>query len=195
MPPPDRPHPPTTPHRARLLKPQLRVAHVSEIDLDHLEALGIAGFVFDLDDTLVHAMEPQADPGIHAWVQAVRERFAVWVVSNNGSLTRVARAAAHLGLPYRARALKPSRRSFRAVLAEMGLPPERCAIVGDQLFTDVLGGNRLGAYTILVDPLSEERRWHRRWMRSLETYMLRRGGGTPYHRPTGVEPRREPDQA
>jgi hypothetical protein len=171
------------------------VAHVSDIDLDHLAALGISGFVFDLDDTLVHAMEPEADPGIHAWVQAVRERFAVWVVSNNGSVPRVARAADHLGLPYRARALKPSRRSFRAVLAEMGLPPERCAIVGDQLFTDVLGGNRIGAYTILVDPLSEERRWHRRWMRSLETYMLHRGGGTPYHRPVIAEPRREPEQA
>ncbi|MEB3222764.1 MAG: YqeG family HAD IIIA-type phosphatase [Candidatus Sericytochromatia bacterium] len=190
---PDHPRAPSTPARARLLKPQLRVAHVSEIDLDHLASLGIAGLVFDLDDTLVHAMEPEADPGIHAWVQAVRERFAVWVVSNNGSEARVARAAEHLGLPYRARARKPSRRSFRAVLAEMGLAPERCAIVGDQLFTDVLGGNRLGAYTILVDPLSEERRWHRRWMRSLETYMLHRGGGTPYHRATATSP--EPDQA
>jgi HAD superfamily phosphatase (TIGR01668 family) len=161
----------------------MRVVHVSEIDLDHLSALGIRGIIFDLDDTLVHAMEPIADPAVRAWLAELRERFAIYVVSNNFSERRVAVAADHLGLPYLARAGKPSRRFFRRALAEMNLTPGQVAIVGDQLLTDILGGNRLGAFTILVDPLSRERRWHRRWMRSLETYLLRRRGGTPYHAP------------
>jgi HAD superfamily phosphatase (TIGR01668 family) len=159
----------------------MRVVHVSEIDLDHLSAVGIQGIVFDLDDTLVHAMEPTADPAVRAWIAEVRERFAIYVVSNNFSERRVAVAAENLGLPYLARAGKPSRRFFRRALSDMNLTPGQVAIVGDQLLTDILGGNRLGAFTILVDPLSQERRWHRRWMRSLETYLLRRRGGTPYH--------------
>ena len=176
------PHHPPIPHgRAHLLRPDLRVVHVSDIDLDQLAANGIEGMIFDLDDTLVHALEPQADGHVLAWMVALKSRFRCYVVSNNFSPQRVAIAAEHLGLPYLARARKPSRRFFRKAIAEMDLPAAKVAIVGDQLFTDVLGGNRMGAFTILVDPLSNERKWHRKMMRSLETYMLTRGGGTPYH--------------
>ena len=175
-------HPSHHPHgRSRLLKPRLRVVHVSDIDLDHLAAAGIEGLIFDLDDTLVHALEPQADSHVLDWMAALKTRFRCYVVSNNFSPARVAIAAEHLGLPYLARARKPSRRFFRKAMEEMGLPAAKVAIVGDQLFTDVLGGNRMGAFTILVDPLSAERKWHRKVMRTLETYMLTRGGGTPYH--------------
>lgn len=185
---PPSPHHAPVPHgRARLLKPRLRVAHVSDIDLDILAAHGIEGMIFDLDDTLVHALEPQADGHVLAWMVALKARFECYVVSNNFSPHRVQIAADHLGLPYLARARKPSRRFFRKAMEEMNLPAAKVAIVGDQLFTDVLGGNRMGAFTILVDPLSEERKWHRKVMRSLETYMLTRGGGTPYHSPPPLD--------
>lgn len=177
----------TTPHdthaRAGLLRPRLRVAHVSDIDLVALRARGIEGLIFDLDDTLVHAMEPTADALMLAWIDELRATMKCYVVSNNFSPERVKVAAEHLGMPYLARARKPSRRFFRQAMAEMGLPPEKVAIVGDQLFTDVLGGNRMHAFTILVDPLSAERKWHRKVMRHIETYMLTRRGGTPYHAP------------
>jgi HAD superfamily phosphatase (TIGR01668 family) len=155
--------------------------HVSDIDLERLRGEGIEGFIFDLDDTLVHALEPQADAHVLAWIAELKAKFHCYVVSNNFSPERVAIAADHLGLPYLAKARKPSRRFFRKAMAEMGLPAAKVAIVGDQLFTDVLGGNRMGAFTILVDPLSKERKWHRKVMRSIETYMLTRGDGTPYH--------------
>ncbi|MBM3274686.1 MAG: HAD hydrolase-like protein, partial [Candidatus Sericytochromatia bacterium] len=55
----------------------------------------------------------------------------------------------------------------------VNLGPHEVAVVGDQLFTDVLGGRRLGAYTILVRPVSNtERRWARRLMRSAEGAFL-----------------------
>lgn len=169
--------------RASLLRPRLRVAHVSDIDLAALRARGVEGMIFDLDDTLVHAMEPTADPAMLAWIVELKATMKCYVVSNNFKPERVRIAAEHLGLPYLARARKPSRRFFRQAMSEMGLPAEQVAIVGDQLFTDVLGGNRMHAFTILVDPLSKERKWHRKMMRHLETYMLTRGKGTPYHAP------------
>ena len=174
------PHPP----RARygdLLRPSLRVAAVQDIDLALLAERGVKGLIFDLDDTLVRAMEPHAHPDIVLWLDGVRARFAAYIVSNNMSHQRVVVASEHLGLPYLSRARKPSRRSLRVAVEAMALAPAQVAIIGDQLFTDVLGGNRLGAMTILVDPLSTcERRWYRRVMRSAETYMLSRTeSGTP----------------
>lgn len=167
-------HPPPGRYGA-LLRPTLRVGAVQDIDLQLLSARGIKGLIFDLDDTLVRQMEPHAHPEVIAWLDSVRAHFSAYIVSNNMSHNRVVIASEHLGLPYLSRARKPSKRSLRMAVVAMALEPAQVAIIGDQLFTDVLGGNRLGAMTILVDPLSsQERRWHRKLMRSLETYMLRR---------------------
>lgn len=183
------------------LKPSLRVVSVLEIDLDLLKERGIKGLIFDLDDTLVHAIEAVAKEDVVSWLQGIREEFKIFIVSNNDSHDRVTIAAEHLGMPFVARARKPSRRFFKHALDEMGLKPHEAAIVGDQLFTDVLGGNRVGAFTILVDPLSQERKWHRKAMRRVETQMLRdhayhpprvhhpsMGSGAPLHPPTPIEP-------
>jgi hypothetical protein len=153
----------------------MRVVSVMEIDLDHVRNAGIRGMIFDLDDTLVHSMEEVAGEDVLDWLAEIREEFQVYIVSNNKSHLRVELAARHLDIPFLARAMKPSRRFFRVALREMALDPHEVAIVGDQLFTDVLGGNRLGAFTILVDPISlAERKWHRKIMRSVETIWLKR---------------------
>jgi HAD superfamily phosphatase (TIGR01668 family) len=159
----------------KLLVPTLRVASVPEI---HLETL--------LDDTLVHAIEPRAHPEMTAWIEAIRAEFKIYIVSNNPRRDRVELAALHLDLPFHHAAKKPSRQFFRRALTTMQLSPHEVAIVGDQLFTDVLGGNRLGAVTILVDPLSPERKWHRKMMRSVERLMLA-SQGTTYFTPKRPE--------
>lgn len=161
-----------------LLKPDWRINSVLDIDLDQLRERGIRGLIFDLDDTLVCSIDAKATPDVCSWIESVRDEFRIYVVSNNVSHERVHIAAAHMALPFMARAQKPSRRFFKKALGEMALKAHEVAIVGDQLFTDVLGGNRLGAMTILVDPLSAERKWHRKVMRRLETQMLR---GHQYH--------------
>lgn len=181
-------HPQSRRLRGALLRPAMRVASVLDIDMDVVRERGIKGFIFDLDDTLVCALQPTAEPGVCDWITLIREEFKIFIVSNNISHHRVNIAALHLDLPFVAQARKPSKKFFRQALAEMKLQPEEVAIVGDQLFTDVLGGNRLGAMTILVDPLSAERKWHRRMMRSLETYMLKRHGSVYHARATESAP-------
>ncbi|MDB5099288.1 MAG: hypothetical protein JWM80_3709, partial [Cyanobacteria bacterium RYN_339] len=169
-----------------LLTPTLRVVAVTDIHLDTLRELGVKGLIFDLDDTLVEAMEPKAHPEILDWIQAVRQEFKIYIVSNNPRHDRVELAALHLDMPFHHAARKPSRRFFRQALSAMELQPKEVAIVGDQLFTDVLGGNRLGAVTILVDPLSPERKWFRKMMRTAEQFLLARGRVT-YHAPGTVK--------
>ncbi|MGH2425704.1 MAG: YqeG family HAD IIIA-type phosphatase, partial [bacterium] len=75
------------------------------------------------------------------------------IVSNNFA-GRVRTLAEHLHVPVVIGAVKPTPWAFRKAMKVMGTTPRETALVGDQLFTDILGGNLLGLRTILVDPLS-----------------------------------------
>ncbi len=88
------------------------------------------------------------------WLQGLlADGLKVGLVSNNRR-RRVREIAGQLAIPYVSRAYKPAKTGFRQVAAVMGLSPGAVAVVGDQLFTDVLGGNRLGMFTIWVKPMS-----------------------------------------
>ncbi len=114
----------------------------------------LRGLVLDVDDTLVSSRARDVSPQLQTWLKTIRPVAQVFLVSNNISRTRIRRIANDLDLPYVFGARKPSRRKLRQVLSEMDLPVEQVAIVGDRLFTDVLVGNRLGLFTILVEPIS-----------------------------------------
>lgn len=152
----------------RLLAPKIWVSSVADITPDYLRAHGIRGLILDLDETLVTAISHTAADRVKEWIRAMRADFQLYIVSNNTSGERVNRVAEDLELPCLHQAFKPRRRGFRRALAEMQLAPAEVAIVGDQLFTDVLGGNRLGAHPILVTPISPETKPWRRAMRLIE---------------------------
>ena len=163
----------------RHLVPDERIGSVLDIDPAALSARGIKGLILDLDDTLVEQFEKAPDAGICDWIARARERLGLVILSNNRRRSRVAPCAETFGVPYVHLALKPLLVGFRRAVRMLGVRPHEVAVVGDQLFTDVLGGKRLGAYTILVDPLSPERRLLRRLMRRAESAVLgRRRYGT-----------------
>ena len=159
-----------------LMLPKLTVRTVYDIDLDDLRRRGIRGILTDLDNTLVGAKVPLATPELGAWLSDVRSRgFQVVVISNNGE-DRVRTFAEPLELPFVSRARKPLGAAFAKALAMMNLKPEEAAIVGDQMMTDVLGGNRIGLFTILVEPIA---RMDEGWMtrnvnRNLERAFMKR---------------------
>lgn len=157
----------------RLLTPHLCLPSVALLSDDWLWEQGIRGIILDLDETLVAFQQSDPPAEIKDWLQRVGARFQLFVVSNNRRSTRVQSIAEPLGLPFLHLAAKPLRGGFRRALREMKLSPEQVVVIGDQLFTDVLGGRRLGALTVLVHPLSPERVWHRKWMRRAEGLCLR----------------------
>lgn len=137
----------------RLLNPDQVVSSLFDIDLDALARRGIRGLIFDLDNTIIERGAPAFAPEVLDWLENVRRRgFKIAIVSNNRTRRAVAMAREH-GIPAVFRAAKPRRRPFRKALRFLGLAPNETAVVGDQLFTDVFGGNRLGMYTILTRPL------------------------------------------
>jgi uncharacterized protein len=126
-----------------------------DVPLDQLSEAGVRGIVVDLDNTVCAYHQPELAPGVAEWVAAARDRgFALVLVSNNFS-ERVASVGAKLGIPVVPNALKPLPFAFLRALKLLGTPRRATVVIGDQLFTDVLGAKLLGLRTILTKPLVE----------------------------------------
>jgi HAD superfamily phosphatase (TIGR01668 family) len=141
----------------RLIAPDLVLSStITAIAPQLMEKHGLRGLILDVDNTLIGDDESDVSEDIRKWVELMRQQYPIWLASNNFSDRRIQKVAESLKLPYRSRAGKPSRRVVRQVLEAIQLPPEQVAMVGDRLFTDTIVGNRLGLFTILVQPPSEE---------------------------------------
>lgn len=114
----------------------------------------LKGLLLDVDETLVPFREASTTPEVLHWFEEINAHAAVWLISNNVNEGRIRRIADYLSVPYLCSAGKPSRRKLRQAVASMDLPPAQVAMVGDRLFTDVLAGNRLGLFTVLVEPMT-----------------------------------------
>ncbi|MEH2462466.1 YqeG family HAD IIIA-type phosphatase [Nostoc sp.] len=137
-----------------LLQPDLILeGSVLNLTPDIIQKYGLKGLVLDVDETLVPFRVGVASPELQYWVEQIRASTALCLVSNNLSEARIGGIARSLNLPYYLGAAKPSRRKIRAALRAMDLPVHQVGMVGDRLFTDVLAGNRLGMFTILVEPI------------------------------------------
>lgn len=159
----------------RFLKPDMFCESLMDIDLKALKAKGIEGLLVDLDNTLVEYQKYECTPLVLEWLARVRAvGLQVCIVSNSRRQTTVARFAESAGIPAITRAGKPRRGSFKRAIKMIGVSAESTAIIGDQVFTDVLGGNRLGCYTILVRPVSSREFFGTRLVRILERFVIKK---------------------
>jgi len=137
-----------------LLQPDLVLGNtILSLTPDILQKYSLRGLILDVDETLVPMGVAQASEELREWVEDLRPIASLWLVSNNLSQNRISRIAKSLNLPYALGAGKPSRRKLRQAVTAMNIPVKEVAMVGDRLFTDVLAGNRLGMFTILVEPM------------------------------------------
>jgi len=159
----------------KFLTPDQHLDSIFEIDLDNLQARGIKGIITDMDNTIVAWNDRNISPRLAEWFASLRKRgFKLFIISNN-SRDSGGQLARELDIPAIFYAIKPRKRAFQQALDKMGLAPKEVAVIGDQIFTDVLGGNRLGLHTILVTPISEKEFFWTRLMRMLEQQVLGRG--------------------
>lgn len=161
-------------HLLQILCPNEFARSVLEIDLDALRRRGIRGFIIDLDNTLLGWEHDEVSREMKAWVQRAQKQGFALCIASNGLDTRVRGIASHLGIPAIAKAVKPRKRPFRRALEILDLPPDRVAVVGDQIFTDVLGGNRMDLYTILINPVSRQELRTTKMVRRVERRVINR---------------------
>ena len=154
--------------------PREQVSGVTSIDLEALKARGIELLMVDLDNTLLGWKGSELSEEVTHWMAVVHALgFSVCLVSN-AAPARLRVQAQRLNVDYVPVARKPSRRGLRKAMKRFRKPPDRAAMIGDQIFADVWAGNRLGVYTILVVPLDLEEQWWMKFVRRLERWVLDR---------------------
>ncbi|MDR1961287.1 MAG: YqeG family HAD IIIA-type phosphatase [Gracilibacteraceae bacterium] len=160
----------------RGIKPDFQFFAVTDFDSAWLRANGIRGLLLDMDNTIVSWHAPLVTGAVRSWAQELRTGgIGVCIVSNSRYPEKVARVAAALDFPYLHRAKKPRQKGFGAGRAILGLERGEVLVVGDQLFTDVYGGNRGHMRTCLVCPISSTEFAGTKLLRFLE----RLAGRTP----------------
>lgn len=136
------------------LIPDRTYASVLDIDGAALSAAGIKLLLADLDNTLAPYGAPVADQAVRAWSQGLRAQgVTLFVLSNNRSATRAKRFSEDLGVPFIGHAGKPKPGAFHRAMAQIGVTQAETALVGDQLFTDILGARNAGVAALLVEPI------------------------------------------
>jgi uncharacterized protein len=150
--------------------PKAHFRNVQAIDLSKLQALGINNLIVDLDETLRKRNSSQIPEGSIKWIEEVKGRgFKVCITSNNPFWWKLRKIEKIFNAPVSLLALKPLPVAFNHAMSLLRSNPSNTALIGDQLFTDIVGANMLGIYTILVDPITgAEKGIFRRMMRWLE---------------------------
>ena len=141
-----------------LVTPDEIVVRVEDIDVEALMARGIKAILLDFDNTICPWHSNHPEPEIARWIADAKDRMKFCIVSNTIRPRRLNHVAESLGIPAIGRwfiGRKPFLGAFRAALKQLGLHSNETVMVGDQLLTDVMGGKRMGMYTVWVQPLEE----------------------------------------
>jgi len=137
-----------------LLCPKMYVPALAEVDLDSLKAQGIEAIMLDLDNTILPWKDHDVPEQSLKWIRsAIACGMKLCIVSNTHNPKRLRKIADGLGIPCLYRLAKPRKKGLKEAMAMMNSTPETTAIIGDQIFTDILGGNRLRVLTVLVKPM------------------------------------------
>ncbi len=137
------------------LYPDLYVNNIKEITLDILNKNKIKGLILDVDNTLIDYDKILLE-GTKQWCDNLRQNnIKICILSNTNKIKKVEKVAKILDLEYIYFAHKPNKKGFLKAQQLLNLNVNEIATVGDQIFTDVLGGNRVGMFTILTKPIDE----------------------------------------
>jgi uncharacterized protein len=159
----------------RLVTPHYRVRRVAELTPERLRQWSIGALLLDVDCTLTRYRQGEPTAEAAVWIDDVRRAGIRLCLLSNGLGGRIRRFAERLGLPCIGGAMKPLPHGVWRALHEIGAKRSETAIVGDQLFADVMAGRLAGIRTILVEPIQpEEEPWFTRTKRLPERLILGR---------------------
>ena len=141
---------------AGMLKPDFYYHSILQIGIAQLESLKVEAVICDLDNTLLEWKAKKISPEIKSWLLEVEQAGISVCILSNALASRASQATEELDFPVIAPAFKPRKKQFEVAVDTLAVDKSRVAMIGDQLFTDILGANRVGLISILIDPLSEK---------------------------------------
>lgn len=136
--------------------PELYCKKVTDITVEYLKQNNIKALILDVDNTLLDFNLKILD-GLKEWYNNIKENnIKCMILSNSNKLQKVKMVADLLEIPYIKFATKPLKRGFKLAQKQLNVPNENIAVIGDQIFTDVIGANRSKMFSILVKPIAEK---------------------------------------
>lgn len=157
-----------------ILTPHYFYDSIYDVDLDLLIKNGIEGLIIDIDNTLVGWDTSLPTLAVKKWLEKLLDMgFDICLVSNNNK-KRVMYFAKELNLPFIYQAKKPMKKNFLAAMKILKTTNEKTAVIGDQIFTDILGGNRLKLTTVLVKPIKSKEFWWTNFVRKIERHVIKK---------------------
>jgi HAD superfamily phosphatase (TIGR01668 family) len=158
----------------RFFAPHLSLDSVADLTPTDLHRLGRKALLLDIDGTLKEYRSERVGAETVAWIESLKQADIRLCLVSNGKHHRIERIAQELQLPFVAQAFKPFPFRCRAALRKIDVLPEHAAMVGDQLFADILAGRLAGMLTILVRPMSWDEPSWTRIKRPFERFVLNR---------------------
>lgn len=157
-----------------MLYPNKYFGKVEEITIEFLKKNNLKALILDIDNTLIDYNKNMSEDVI-TWAKNLKgQGVKLYILSNTNNKEKVEKVAKTLDIPYRNLAKKPLKSGFMKVRKDLGEKSENIGVVGDQIFTDVIGGNRCKMFTILVDPIDKKDFWYTAWRRPLENKIKNR---------------------
>lgn len=156
-----------------LLKPDIKLERVTDITLDILKKYNITNLILDVDNTLSTHHGHILTEGLEEWLRIMSVAKIGLIVLSNSKEQRVKPFAEKIGLPFISLGLKPLPFGYFRALKALGSQRKNTAIVGDQIFTDVLGGNIVGVKTLLLTPIKLEETAGFRFKRKIERLVFK----------------------
>jgi uncharacterized protein len=164
----------------KIFQPCNRYKSLADVPVEDLAAKGKRGVLLDIDNTLVPYGEYQNIPPQNIeWLKRAKDSGVQVLLYSNASQWKINKMREITGLNGVPKAYKPSWRLLNKALSIMGVTKDQAIMIGDQLCTDILGGNFANVDTILVEPLTEKDWWGTKILRAIEQMFL------PDRRPQG----------
>ena len=154
-------------------KPDLMINHYKEFDIDTYHNLGYDTLLLDIDNTLSPYYEKHPDEDVLNFINELKEKgFKVIIISNNTS-ERVETYCRDIDCKYYYFSLKPFSYTYQRLIKENHLDKNKIICLGDQLLTDILGGNSLGLYTIYCKPIVDNDNFSGKITRLIEKFIFK----------------------
>lgn len=156
------------------LYPKIYLEKPIDITIELLNKNNIKGLILDIDNTLID-YDKNLFKGCEEWCENLKKQgIKMCILSNTNKIHKVEKVANTLKLEYLYFAHKPNKKGFKRAKELLNLNEKNIAVVGDQVFTDVLGGNRSKMFTILTKPLDKRDILITRIKRPLEKIIINR---------------------
>ena len=159
-----------------LFKPDVKLRGITDITVELLKNHDIKALLLDVDNTMSTHHGTILTEGLMEWIDKMQQSGIKLMVLSNSKRFRIQPLAARIGLPFISLGCKPLPTGYLRGVKALGEKRNNVAIVGDQIFTDILGGNAVGVKTILLTPIKPEDGWSFKIRRKLEKKLYKKYG-------------------